>query len=638
MWQSTGGAGGQSQPAATIPAKPVMKFAPAPEVRLEDQGPPPAPASTYALVMLAGAVSKLFLLALPLGQLADLAFDSAPNSLTPFCAWVGLLAFAMQAYLLVSAFSDLDVIWQRFRHGKIQHGFQASYFSAGFAEFWGRWLGKRENTSFHAFVVLMILPEFKTNLWVFLWLGGNILITTLERFVGKGRPLWHWLPRPVSILITFSLVLLGWVLACSASLDHAMHYYGSLFARHELTETALINDARILSDYHLLLMIVSAIFVFAIPTLQSIVEPITQWKKALAILVLITTCAWFVSDTARTYLRSGFIQALGQGTRDVFVSRETPWLFDGRELDALTSTGALKPEITDPSGKTSQAADEVIAFAQQLKERGIPLLLIPLPMKVSLYPEYITGTDPEFSEAPLYHPCQPELYERFAKAGIDVQDVTAAFLQLKERKKQLFLKQDTHWTPDAMQELARAIAAHVKKKYPGVAAPDRLILDAKAPDAQDYGDLAQRLHQATPGAAYTPQSTVLLTFPTLENDPHSNIVLLGGDDARVFDDPTLGFVPSEQPPAQTLRASFAQHLAVYLGKPLDVYTARADATLAPRQALAQRLDNDVRAKQLVIWLLPARDLVLPPSARVQWSSVQFNVARKPSEAIAPAVR
>jgi hypothetical protein len=612
-----------------------MKFAPAPEVRLEDQGPPPAPASTYALVMLAGAVAKLFLLVLPLGQLADLAFDSAPNSLTPFCAWVGLLAFAMQVYALTSALSDLEVIWQRCRTGTVQTPFRASYLIGSLNEFADKWRGWASGQ--FALLVLMfyVVPE---NYMAIAWWTTSLLFLELESFVCNRRALWHQLPRLFACLLTFSLILLSWVFFRSASLDHAMHYYGSLFARHELTETALINDARILSDYHLLLMIVSAIFVFAIPTLQSIVEPITQWKKALAILVLVTTCAWFVSDTARTYLRSGFIQALGQGTRDVFVSRETPWLFDGRELDALTSTGALKPEITDPSGKTSQAADEVIAFAQQLKERGIPLLLIPLPMKVSLYPEYITGTDPEFSEAPLYHPCQPELYERFAKAGIDVQDVTDAFLQLKERKKPLFLKQDTHWTPDAMQELARAIAAHVKKKYPGVAAPDRLILDAKAPDAQDYGDLAQRLHQAAPGAAYTPQSTVLLTFPTLENDPHSNIVLLGGDDARVFDDPTLGFVPSEQPPAQTLRASFAQHLAVYLGKPLDVYTARADATQAPRQAFAQRLDNDVRAKQLVIWLLPARDLVLPPSARVQWSSVQFNEARKPSEAITPAVR
>jgi len=614
-----------------------MKFAPPPEVRLEDQGPPPAPAGIYALVMIGGAVAKLFLLALPLGQLADLAFDSAPNSLTPFCAWVGLLAFAMQVYLILSASADVVSALKKPNDRKALP-FQASYFVGSVTEFWDRWRLWAGRMAFYP----LFLPAFAGikpfSLQFTIFVVGHLLIYKIEGRFFQGRALWHQLPRIFDCLLTFSLILLSWVFFRSASLDHAMHYYGSLFARHELTETALLNDARILSDYHLLLMIVSAIFVFAIPTLQSIVEPITRWKKALAFLVLVTTCAWFVSDTARTYLRSGFIQALHQGNRDVFVSRETPWLFDGRELDALTGTGALKPEITDRYARTSMAAEEVIAFAQQLKERGIPLLLIPLPMKASLYPEYITGTDPEFSEAPLYHPCQPELYERFAKAGIDVQDVTDAFLQLKERKKLLFLKQDTHWTPDAMQELARAIAAHVKKKYPGVATPDRLILDAKAPDAQDYGDLAQRLHQAAPGAAYTPQSTVLLTFPTLENDPHSNLVLLGGDDARVFDDPTLGFVPSQQPPAQPLRASFAQHLAVYLGKPLDVYTARADATQAPRQALAQRLDNDVHAKQLVIWLLPARDLVLPPSARVQWSSVQFNEARKPSEAIAPAVR
>ena len=621
----------------STPTKPMMKFAPPPKVRLEDQGPPPSPAWSVALVLLAGALAKICLLALPLGQLADLAFDSAPNSLTPFCAWMGLLAFAMQVYLLVSAFSDIDVIWQRFRHDKIQHGFQASYFSVGFTEFWSRWLGKRENTSIYAFLVLMILPESRLNLWVFLWAGGAILITTLERIVGQGRPLWHRLPRPIGIFITFSLVLLGWVLFNSASLDHALHFYGSLFARHELTETALITDARMTSDYHLLLMIVGSLVVFALPTLQSLIEPVRAWKLSLAILALSLIGAWHLSETSHRHLRAQVIRILSHGSPDAFVGREG-WLFDGRELTALTSTGALKPEITDPLGKTSQAADTVLAFAQQLKERGIPLLLIPLPMKASLYPEYITGTDPEFSEAPLYHPCQPELYERFAKADIDVQDVTAALLQLKERRKRLFFRQDTHWTPDAMQELARAIAAHVKKKYPGVAAPDRLILDAKAPDAQDYGDLAQRLNQSAPGAAYAPESTVLLTFPTLENDPQSSIVLLGGGDAQVFDDPALGYVPDAHPRAQPMRAGFAQHLGVYLGQPLDTYTTRTDATQAPRQTFAQRLDDEVRAKQLVIWLLPARDLVLPPSARVKWSGVMFNEARQQPESITPAVR
>ena len=53
---------------------------------------------------------------------------------------------------------------------------------------------------------------------------------------------------------------------------------------------------------------------------------------------------------------------------------------------------------------------------------------------------------------------------------------------------------------------------------------------------------------------------------------------------------------------------------------------------------AQRLDDEVRAKQLVIWLLPARDLVLPPSAGVPWSGVKFNEARTPPESITPEVR
>jgi hypothetical protein len=107
---------------------------------------------------------------------------------------------------------------------------------------------------------------------------------------------------------------------------------------------------------------------------------------------------------------------------------------------------------------------------------------------------------------------------------------------------------------------------------------------------------------------------------------------------RLFDDPSLGYVPDDHPHAQPMRAGFAQHLAVYLGKPLDVHTSRSDATQAPLQSLAQRLDDEVRAKQLVIWLLPARDLVLPASKKVKWSHIVFNQARTPPKSITPAVQ
>jgi len=119
-----------------------------------------------------------------------------------------------------------------------------------------------------------------------------------------------------------------------------------------------------------------------------------------------------------------------------------------------------------------------------------------------------------------------------------------------------------------------------------------------------------------------------VSFPSIENDPASPLALLGGNDVRIYDDPRLGFSDD----GAALKAGFAQHLALYLGKRIDCYTQPL-----PQQALAQRLDDDVRAKKLVIWVIPARDLLQPPSAGQAWPEVTFNPARRPPEVLTPMV-
>ena len=56
-----------------------------------------------------------------------------------------------------------------------------------------------------------------------------------------------------------------------------------------------------------------------------------------------------------------------------------------------------------------------------------------------------------------------------------------------------------------------------------------------------------------------------------------------------------------------------------------------------RREFAKRLDDEVRAKKLVIWLVPARDLVLPPGAGVEWQEVNFNPRSTPPEVLVPMV-
>jgi len=430
------------------------------------------------------------------------------------------------------------------------------------------------------------------------------------------------MPKFLRSIMTFSVLLLSWVLLRSANLDHALHYYGALWGQWTLTETALLLESRITSDSNLLLVIASVIIAIVLPPVHSLIEPVKKWKLALAgVAALMVVSSAFPVWSSVTY------RLIKRGNQSVMVGREG-WLFDARELSALTGDGALHPERSAWSQPISKAPAAIIDFAHQLRERGVPLLVIPLPMKASLYPEYITGSDPDESEAPLYHPDQPALYDQLTKAGIDVQDVTQAMLQLKERKTPVFHKQDSHWTPEAMQVLAKQLAAYIRKKYPGIAADSPMIVDAKAPSGFGFGDLAQKARLDGLGTPLVEEEAVMVSFPSIENDPDSPLALLGGSDVRIYDDSGLGFSDD----GAALKAGFAQHLALYLGKRIDCYTQPQ-----PQQALAQRLDDDVRAKKLVIWIIPARDLLQPPSAGLAWSEVKFNPARRPPEVLTPMV-
>ena len=592
----------------------------------------------HAPFLFISSFTKLALIVYPLSQVAEATFRASGHSITPFVAWLGLLAFALQAYMISSAVSDLAVAIADYR-GKSASvkPFEASYRSHSVSEFWNRWLGWQHPDHAGPYTAIGITavvaaiyigPSESQLAWAVLMTG---LVACEQRWFSDRAP-WHKLPRPLATFTTFLVLLLGWGLLRSTNFEHAWHYARALFGQNELTEAALILEAQAASDSNLLLVILSLIIVIVLPPLQSLLEPVRPWKRALAALPVAVIAIYAVVPPARAWVNGQFASLLSRGSTSVFVGRGG-WLYDQRELRALTGSGALDQELGFRLKPRSLAPEAIIRFTGQLKDRGVPLLIIPIPMKAAIYPEYITGTDPEESEAPLYHACQPPLYEQLTKAGADVQDITAAMLQLKERKKPVFHKQDSRWTPDAMQVLAKAIADHVRKKYPGAAAGNPMIIDAKAQEASGYGDLATRLHVDSPYGGYAQEQALLLSFPTITNDPSSPVVLMGDDFARIYDDPALGFTPSAEPS----RASFAEHLALYLGRNIDTLAQVEGSATAVRRQFADRLDDDVRAKKMVIWLLPVRDLIAPPSERVDWSDIRFNEAKRPPQAILPMV-
>ena len=356
-------------------SKPAVKSAPEPVV--------PAPKGYVGFTLLTSWLAKLSLLVWPLGEISTLAFSASSSALTPFCAWLGLLAFGLQVYLVASSSSDLVRGVAALRGLEAQAGeFEASYRSQSVTEFWNR--------SLHSFtklkpvawfgpvlVVLVSIPYLGLGLSKVAWLAIMLLLLVIEQRVCRGRALWHRLPQVLRTFLTFAVIMLSWVLLRSANMDHAMHYFGALAGRWDLTESALITEARLTSDSNLILVIMCLIIVVVLPPLQTLIDPLKRWKvglgaTALAMVVVSWTPVW----------SSLMYRVFTRGSESVFAGYGG-WLFDAQELNALSGWGALQGELSAPGRPLSAAPQGVLDFAAKLKERGVPLLLIPLPMKAT---------------------------------------------------------------------------------------------------------------------------------------------------------------------------------------------------------------------------------------------------------------
>lgn len=566
---------------------------------------------------------------LSLREIAGLPFAAGAASLSANAAWIGLFAFAFQVWFL-SVFLEFMLSALKAllpQAGSLLATTAVTGLSYRATSFHQLWTAGRSRV--WGVVIALMIYDVGLNFALLAGIAVHALVLALEHFRGKGQALWRGLPGFFAGVVTLLVLLVSLLLLHSAGLGHALQFARALMGLNDLSESVLLLNAQLFTDFNVLLLLASTLIVFALPPLPRLVDMMGLWKRIPAALVLLIFIVCATVPSVQTRVRSWLANGVGKGSHGV-VPGVAEWLFDQRELRALTGAGPLEPDLSAHGAPNSKAKDEILAFARALKERGVPLLLIPIPMKASLYPEVLTRSDPDDSEAPLYQASQPALYEQLAREGIDVQDITSALMQLKKRHTDVFFPQDSHWTPEAMQDIARAIAVHVRKQYPGLVPADPLIVDTKAPDVASYGDLARHLYPV-PDLVTSEESKVLVSFPELQNDPESSITLLGDDFVRIFDDPALGFASADA------HASFAQHLALYLGKHIDTIAVNGGATTAVRKAFASRFDDVVKAKKLVIWLVPARDLMLPGGAGVDWSPVKFNTQTSPPEVLVPMV-
>lgn len=200
----------------------------------------------------------------------------------------------------------------------------------------------------------------------------------------------------------------------------------------------------------------------------------------------------------------------GEGRSGVVVGRNG-WLYTSEEFSAY------------PDGEAQVEANlELIAQVQQkLRARGTELTVAVLPAKARLYPEYVAQHYP----AEVHR----DLYQRI-HAGLQARGVTAPdlLIPLEQCKAQsaVFLRTDTHWTPEGAKCSAQALAVAIAPHASDSAA--RYTTETGEP-VEHRGDLMQFLPLAPYFSALLPRPDLLTARSTVAVSTASTEADLFGD-------------------------------------------------------------------------------------------------------------
>lgn len=202
------------------------------------------------LLILWGLFKKAVIASQLAGALVDPAFFD-PASRSSFDLLIGAYGYAVQIYCDFSAYSDMAIGLAALLGYTFPRNFDQPYRAASLQDFWRRWHislsswlrdylyiplgGSRKGavrTYLNLFLTMLLGGLWHGASWSFvIWgaLHGGWL--AIERFWSRHRPAgWRAAPRWLGILVTFHVVVLGWIFFRAQGEGEAFAYLGQLFA------------------------------------------------------------------------------------------------------------------------------------------------------------------------------------------------------------------------------------------------------------------------------------------------------------------------------------------------------------------------------------------------------------------------
>lgn len=300
---------------------------------------------------------------------------------------------------------------------------------------------------------------------------------------------------------------------------------------------------------------------------------------------------------------------LGGGNEQAYPGQEG-WLFYRTDVEYVTGRGFLQAEVLE---RRVRNADEwttppqpdprpaILELQRELSERGITLILMPVPVKTTVHPEMLSaGTSDPFPQNPDY----ARFVEELRREGVLVFDPVHALQLVRSTSgASQYLATDTHWRPEAMELVAERLADTISNAA-GLAVTANPDYRTLAVDVTNRGDTFSMLDLPPAQQLYPPETVTIRRI--LQHDgspwrpsPDADILVLGDSFANIYSLESMGWGTS---------AGLVEQLSHALGRPVDRMVQNDAAAHATRDMLARADPSRLAPKRVVIYQFAAREL------------------------------
>lgn len=251
---------------------------------------------------------------------------------------------------------------------------------------------------------------------------------------------------------------------------------------------------------------------------------------------------------------------------------------------------AAKPEWADP-------LPAIMDFNKQLSAAGVKLIVMPIPAKAAVYPEFLPGgwSGEGRPDAPL-----GKFLEILQQNGVETIDLWEVYAKEKKAHpdNQIYCRTDTHWTPYGAWLAAEAVAAKLRdlgvvskigeaSGEPGEAIDITGDLSILAGGPKDKPSEKVSLRKFKAAAGVSDKGSVMLL-----GDSHCLVYHAGGD---MF----------------SAKNGLPDFLSCLLESPIDMIAVRGSGSTPARMNLKQRIQGkpgSLSGKKAVVWCFAAREL------------------------------